>query len=324
MATTGTTPRDLGLAAGERTAPGRAVEIRLLGEFGVLVAAAPVAGRSEVVSAPLEPRAAVAAPGVTAQEAARRGRLVLVPETAWCRRHAMSLVKLLALAPMRRLHREVVLDALWPELPLAEVVPRLHKCAHYARRALGGAGAVVLRGNVVALCPGWDVTVDAEVFRRAGMRALAGLARPGPGVGGPSAAATVGGDTDWAGSMSGRVVSLDRWVDKASAARAADAYRGPLLPEDAHEPWTEPDRDQLRQLYLRMLRAAGRWERLLLEDPADERAHLAIMRRHAARGERVEALRQFDRLAAVLHRELGATPCEDALTLRAAVLGVSA
>ncbi|ONH27104.1 AfsR/SARP family transcriptional regulator [Pseudofrankia asymbiotica] len=321
MATTGTNPRGPGLAAGEGTHPGRAVEIQLLGEFGVLVAAAPVAERSKGASAP----------GVTAHETARRHRLVPVPETAWCRRHATSLVKLLALAPTRRLHREVVLDALWPDLSLAEAVPRLHKCAHYARRALGGADAVVLRGNVVALCPGWDVTVDAEVFRRAGMRALAGLTRPGPGVGGTGPGvggtgeiANGGGDADWAVSLSGRVVSLDRWVDKASAGRAADAYRGPLLPEDAHEPWTEPDRDQLRQLYLRMLRAAGRWERLLLEDPADERAHLAIMRRHAARGERVEVLRQFDRLAAVLHREFGATPCEDALILRAAVLCASA
>ncbi|WP_007517984.1 AfsR/SARP family transcriptional regulator, partial [Pseudofrankia saprophytica] len=152
-----------------------------------------------------------------------------------------------------------------------------------------------------------------------------GLAGPGPGAGGPGVAASGdGGGAGWAGSLSGRVVSLDRWVDKALAARAADTYGGPLLPEDVYEPWTEPEREQLRQLYLRMLRAAGRWERLLLEDPADERAHLAIMRRHAARGERVEVLRQFDRLAAVLRRELGVAPCEDALTLRAAVLGLSA
>jgi len=273
--------------AGGRVSEAQAVRIRLLGEFEVLVADSRVGG-------------------------ARPGELVPVPATAWCRRPAMALVKLLALAPARRLHREVVLDALWPELPMDEAVPRLHKCAHYARRALGRADAVVLRGSVVALCPGWDVSVDAEVFRRAGTRVLAGLAGPGTGAGPGAGSAT--------GSLSGRVVSLDRWVDRAAAACAADVYGGPLLPEDLYEPWTEPARDQLRLLYLRMLRAAGRWERLLLEDPADERAHLAIMRRHAARGERAAALRQFDRLAAVLRRELGVAPCEDAVSLRAAVL----
>jgi DNA-binding SARP family transcriptional activator len=296
-----TSAREAARAPRAPIAATRIVEIRLLGEFGALVG--PVA----------------------------------VPESAWCRRRAMSLVKLLALAPARRLHREVVVDALWPQLPLADAVPRLHQCAHYARRALGGADAVVLRGSVVALCPDRDVTVDAEVFRRAGAAALAGLVDPGTpdlaAAAGPGAAVAAvpgagrpgdDGSDPWAGSLSGRVVSLDRCVDRTLAARAADAYHGPLLPEDAAEPWTEPHREQLRQLYLRMLRAAGRWERLLLEDPADERAHLAIMRRHAARGERVEALRQFDRLAAVLRRELGAAPCQDALTLRAAVLGLSA
>src|SRR5437588_13094379 len=39
-----------------------------------------------------------------------------VPETAWRRRKAAALVKLLALAPEHRLHREEALETLWPEL----------------------------------------------------------------------------------------------------------------------------------------------------------------------------------------------------------------
>ena len=38
-----------------------------------------------------------------------------VPPGEWRRRHAVALVKLLALAPRRTVHREQVVDALWPD-----------------------------------------------------------------------------------------------------------------------------------------------------------------------------------------------------------------
>jgi hypothetical protein len=44
-------------------------------------------------------------------------------------------VKVLALAPGRRLHREQVIDLIWPGDTIAEAVPKLHKAAHFARRA---------------------------------------------------------------------------------------------------------------------------------------------------------------------------------------------
>ena len=61
----------------------------------------------------------------------------VVPAREWNRRNSAGLVKLLALTPNRRLHREQVIDALWPDLLVDEAAPRLHKAAHYARRALG-------------------------------------------------------------------------------------------------------------------------------------------------------------------------------------------
>ena len=51
-------------------------------------------------------------------------------------------------------------------------------------------------------------------------------------------------------------------------------------------------------------------------DPGDERAHLALMRRHAANGDRHAALRQFDRLDRALRRELGLAPGPEASALR--------
>jgi hypothetical protein len=102
-----------------------------------------------------------------------------VAEASWNRRQAAAVVKVLALAPGRRLHREQVIDRVWPQDTIAEAVPKLHKAAHFARRALGVPDAVVLRGDQVILCPGGGVTVDAVRFGELARRALAaGMPRP--------------------------------------------------------------------------------------------------------------------------------------------------
>ncbi|WP_409330571.1 ATP-binding protein [Trujillonella humicola] len=201
-----------------------------------------------------------------------------VPPGAWTRRSASALVKLLALAPGRSLHRERVLDALWPDLPPDEAQPRLHTAAHYARRALAVPSAVVLRGEAVTLLPEHAVDVDTERFT--------GLARSPSG---PDAALA--------------------------------AYGGELLPDDVFESWTTDDRERLRDLHLEVLRAAGRWDDVLALDPADEQAHLALMRAAAERGDRHGALRQFERLERTVRTELGVAPSAEAVALRDRLTG---
>src|SRR5207253_9282014 len=132
-------------------------------------------------------------------------------------------VKLLALAPGRRLHREQVIDRIWPQDTIAEAVPKLHKAAHFARRALGVPDAVVLRGDQVVLCPGGGVTVDAVRFGELARRALA------------------------AG-------------DAAADCEALALYGGEVLPAERYEEWAEAPREQLRQSQLDLLRLVGRWE----------------------------------------------------------------
>src|SRR4051794_1467901 len=83
-----------------------------------------------------------------------------VPRAEWRRRQAANLIKLLALAPGRVLHREQVADSLWPELDVDAAAPRLHKAAHYARRSLGSPRSIVLAGETVALFPDDRVAVD--------------------------------------------------------------------------------------------------------------------------------------------------------------------
>lgn len=209
---------------------------------------------------------------------------IAVREDAWSRRHAAALVQVLALARGRRLHREQVIEALWPELPLDVAGPRLHKAAHYARRALGGHDrTLVLRQDFVTLLPDADVVVDAVEFRSLAESAVA------------------------EGSAE-------------AAERAVAAYAGPLLPELLYEPWVEPHRESLAALHGQVVRLCGRWADLLRNEPADEGAHLALIRDQAARGDVRGALLQLERMDQALRRELGTVPSPEAEALRRSLL----
>lgn len=201
----------------------------------------------------------------------------------WGRRHAAALVKLLALAPDGRLHRDRVVDALWPELTADVALPRLHKAAHYARGVLGDREAVVLKGEVIALFPGAQLDVDAATFEAAADEALA-----------------------------------------AGSERCAGALKlaGELLPDDLAESWLEEPRERLRLLVIRLLRCARRWEDLLVLDPADEEAHVELLREAVAVGDRTNGLRRYARMERVLAAELGLAPGSEAVTLRDRLLAV--
>ena len=200
----------------------------------------------------------------------------------WRRRSAASLVKALALAPDRRLHREQLIELLWPELSLADAAPRLHKAVHFARRALGPE-ALAWVGDTLALLPGRDVQVDVTRFEAAARAAL----QSGTGV------------------------------DDALA-----LFTGELLPEDRYESWTVARREAVTPLHRQLLRVGERWLQLIAEDPTDEEARVALMRAHVERGDRAAALSEYEQLAAVLDEELGIEPGDDAATMHRAALAL--
>src|SRR5690348_10497211 len=59
-----------------------------------------------------------------------------VEDAAWHLRKGRSVIKLLALAPGHRLHREQVLDQLWPDLEPEAGTNALHRTLHAVRRVL--------------------------------------------------------------------------------------------------------------------------------------------------------------------------------------------
>jgi DNA-binding SARP family transcriptional activator len=202
------------------------------------------------------------------------------PAGGWARRSAAALVKLLALAPGHNMHREEVMDLLWPDDSPEQSAPRLHKAAHFARRAAGRADAVVLRGDVAWLFPQAAVVVDAVRFEELGRVAVA--------AGNP-----------------------------ALAHEALAWYGGELLPGDRYEEWAADRRHLLALRRLDVLRVAGEWREVVEVAPTDEHAHVEIIRRHVAAGDGAAALSQYEHLERVLARDLGMEPGGEARRLQA-------
>ncbi|MEX2315413.1 MAG: TIR domain-containing protein, partial [Thermomicrobiales bacterium] len=224
-----------------------------------------------------------------------------VSEAAWRQRRAASIVKLLALEPTHRLHREQLMELLWPELDYAAQLNNLRQALHHARRSLESAGmprglALERDGDIVVLAPAGLVWVDARAFEQA-------------------------------------VVDAWQALTPASAQEALALYSGDLLPNDLYEGWAEQRRTTLRAGYLALLarlaalydergepaEAIDAWQRLVAVDPTNEAAHAALMRLYAGSGQRRHALTQFDQLVAVLERELDASPEPDTCELAEAI-----
>ncbi len=129
-----------------------------------------------------------------------------VDPRAWRLKKARELVKLLAIAPGRRLHREQAMDALWQERAPGAAANNLYQAVHAARRALG-QDTISVGDEVVALSAGVDVDVDR--FERA-----AAVAR------------------------------RERTASACRAALAL--YTGDLLPENRYDDWAEERRRELK------------------------------------------------------------------------------
>jgi predicted ATPase len=79
-----------------------------------------------------------------------------VPDAAWRLKKGRELIKLLALAPGQRLHREQAMDLLWRDRAPAAAANNLNQVVHVARRALG-SGAIEVRDGQLRLVAEVDV-----------------------------------------------------------------------------------------------------------------------------------------------------------------------
>jgi predicted ATPase/DNA-binding SARP family transcriptional activator len=221
-----------------------------------------------------------------------------VEESGWRLMKAAGLVKLLALAPDHRLHREQVMEALWPGQGGRMASNSFRQALYIARRTLDPDAAVAsrlldYREEHLTLCPHHLLWVDVEAFEEA--------------------------------------ASTARKEKEPAAYRAAiDLYAGDLLPADRYEEWAEERRSELRRTYLSLLvelaslcEGRGEYEaavealaRAVANEPAHERAHLGLMRLYARSGRPAESLRQYEHLEEILTRVLGTHPETETRRLR--------
>ncbi|MGZ6697887.1 MAG: AfsR/SARP family transcriptional regulator [Solirubrobacteraceae bacterium] len=227
---------------------------------------------------------------------------VVVPERVWRLRKAKGLLKLLALSPERRVHRERAAELLWPERPAEAAANNFHQALYVARRALEAAGAepaavLPLRDEVLMLAPEGRVKVDVEAFEAAAARARANR-------------------------------------DPSDHRAAIDLYGGELLAEDRYEPWAVARREAVAEArlgllvdYARCLAGAGELDgavvalhQAVVADPLHEGAHRALMRLFVHAGRRQRALAQYQRLRDALRRELEADPDPQTVDLYRVIL----
>src|SRR5438477_2768340 len=94
-----------------------------------------------------------------------------VDDAQWARPQAKLLLKLLALEPRHQLHRQQIMDAIWPELDETSAAANLHKIIHMSRRALeprlksaADSRFIRTRDQHVQLTAPGDLWIDVEEF----------------------------------------------------------------------------------------------------------------------------------------------------------------
>ncbi|ASR36089.1 hypothetical protein BAY61_14960 [Prauserella marina] len=213
----------------------------------------------------------------------------LIDARRWRLRKARLLVIALALEPAQRLHRDKVIERLWPGAVPSSANHNLHQALYVARKAIGEAGALTVRDENVLLNADGDVAVDVVEFERAAEMALA-------------------------------------TGDERDLLAALAVYRGDLAPDLAYTDWLERRRATVRETWhavlLRVaeLKLAGgafdeanlHFTRVLSADPYNEIAVRGTMSVLAATGRVPEALARYERLRDDLRELSGADP--DALT----------
>ena len=152
----------------------------------------------------------------------------LVADTQWPRRQAKQLVKLLALTPKHQLHRQQLIDAIFPDLNTESGAANLHKVIHLARHALepsltSGTKSqfIMTHDQHVQLHAPGELWIDVEKFERLAEGAM-------------------------------------RSCDASDYEQALELYRGDLLTEDPYADWCAPKRDQLRAIREQLLMRLGR------------------------------------------------------------------
>jgi DNA-binding SARP family transcriptional activator len=233
----------------------------------------------------------------------RRGGWV-VDDTAWERRVAQRLVRLLLCRGDEAATEDDLFEAFWADKPASSARRGLQVAVSAARAVLDPPGAETSRLESVERSYRLNLRegdrVDAHEFERGAAAALAATG-----------------------------------ADRLAALASADAlWAGEPLPEERYSDWAIPWRERLVDRYADLLAAlvdahaatgdhtaSARAARHMVElDPLNEAAHRRLMAAYARTGRRGHALRQFLACRRALVAELGVEPGVETVELQRRVL----
>ena len=222
----------------------------------------------------------------------------LLPADAQRQARPRELLLYLLSHPAGRTREQIGL-AFWPESSAMQVKNSFHVALHHLRKTLGHAQLITFDGDRYRIAWEAGVRFDARTFEEEVTAALAALA-PRRGVRTPA---------DDEGAM--------HRLESALA-----LYRGDFLVDANAGDWHLEQRDHLRRLCTDALLVVGErhlragaphvaaecFRRLVTADEFHEDGHRRLMTALSRAGERVEALRHYERFEGALRRELEASP----------------
>ena len=230
-----------------------------------------------------------------------------VTEGTWQQQRTRSVLGCLVSAPSRKLAREQIMEALWPDQDLETANGHLDRAVHNLRKIFEPARTrpatsplLLTEREVVILAEQPVIWLDADAFER-----LLAQARE----------------------------TRDPGEKERLFEEAAMLYGGHFLPEEHRVEWTLARRDALQRSWVGLLldladlriereslnSAIEPLDRLLSIDPTNEAAVQRLISLLAQLGRRGEALRAYKRLAAVLQQEYRIAPLPETRALYEAV-----
>jgi DNA-binding SARP family transcriptional activator len=227
----------------------------------------------------------------------------VVGNAAWQKRKAKLLVQILALHPAHELHREELIEILFPETDERMANARFYRVLYAARRAL--------EPNRVSYASPDFLVTDQQQIR---------LAANGFWI-----------DTE-AFEQKAREGLKTNYQNLLES--AAELYKGDLLADEPFEEWIIDRRERFRTLFHSVLRRLAEiteqngnaeeahfWlDKILQIEAADEKAHQAKIRLFIKQDERYLALRQYEKCVDALRHELSVKPDEETKRLRQKIL----
>lgn len=232
------------------------------------------------------------------------GRFVLyrgneeVPNREWQREKAKALFQLLLVNRKGYIHRDQILDALWPGLD-SDVASRHFKVALNAmlnvlepdRPPRLNSFTIHRDGQLYAINPRAGLWTDADEFESLAAKA-------------------------------GRLAATDPAGACDLYRHALKLYRGDFLQECMYEDWATAERERLLAVYLRAAQRTAELlfdlgqldeciavsEQVISKDPCWEEAYRMLIRCAAQQGNRPMALRAYERCETALRSEMGIAP----------------